>query len=150
MADSGDAPHGTQFFHFCIRFLLKKKTPASDIGAPRPQWDLIILFSHTFSPKNARVGHRRPPTGIPGSATADFSYWLYFFGHQKFTGQRNKTLAHACLPIVLPQSPGRLQINRLIQSYQLVDRNWSKEMHPFSFNFIAPWFYHISTCNTIV
>ena len=32
-------------------------------------------------------------------------------------------LVHARLPIALPQLPGRLEINRLIQIYQPVDRN---------------------------
>ena len=37
--------------------------------ASPPKWDPILSFSHTFSPKSARVGGRCPPTGNLGSAT---------------------------------------------------------------------------------
>ena len=40
---------------------------------PPPQQDPILLFSHTFLPKSANVGGRRPPppTGNRGSATGN-------------------------------------------------------------------------------
>ena len=38
-------------------------------GARHPLWDPILLFSHTFSLKSARVGGPRPPMGNSGSAT---------------------------------------------------------------------------------
>ena len=32
-------------------------------GARHPLWDPILLFSHTFSPKSARIGGPHPPNG---------------------------------------------------------------------------------------
>ena len=45
--------------------------PGGATGAPPPQQDQILSFSHTFLPKSAHVGGRRPlpPAGNPGSAT---------------------------------------------------------------------------------
>ena len=56
--------------------------PLADPGgaaARAPQQDQFLSFSHTFSPKSVRIGGWRPPpqrvgappTGNPGSATAD-------------------------------------------------------------------------------
>ena len=47
-------------------------------GCTPSHMDPILLFSHTFSPKSACIGGKRPrdgctppPTGNPGSATED-------------------------------------------------------------------------------
>ena len=52
------------------------RSRGSVLGTRHPLWDPILSFSHTFSPKGARVGGpcppngcTSPPTGNPGSAT---------------------------------------------------------------------------------
>ena len=79
--------------------LVQTYKPLADLGgvlgARHPLWDPILLFLHTFSPKSTQVGGPHPPngctppppTGNPGSATANgllMKPWrftkLYFYG----------------------------------------------------------------------
>ena len=52
-------------------------------AACAPRWDPILSFSHSFFPKSARVGGRRPPTGNPGSATAYQPLQTWSLGHTR-------------------------------------------------------------------